>query len=65
MQQIIQVSVSNIIYNYNVKMPEIFHRFYEEFTHHLGTKQREDVEEKNWVKPLLCLQRAPLPIFGR
>lgn len=43
-------------------MPEIFHRFCEEFTHHLATKQREDVEEKNWVKPLLCLQRVPLSI---
>lgn len=38
-------------------MAEIFHRFYEKFTHHIGTKQRGDVEEKNWVKPLLYLQR--------
>jgi len=38
-------------------MTEIFHRFYKKFTHHLGTKQREDVEGMNWVKPLLCSQR--------
>ena len=38
-------------------MAEIFHRFYQKYSHHLGTKQREDVERKNWVKPLLCLQR--------
>ena len=47
-------------------MDEIFRRFYENFTHHPRTKQREDVEGKNWVKPLLCLQRIlPLSSFDR
>lgn len=37
-------------------MAKIFKRFQEKYTHHLETRQRGDVEGKNWVKPLLCLQ---------
>lgn len=58
----IQVFVSTIIYSKNVKMALISHRFFEKFTHHLGTKQKGDVEGKNWVKPLLCLLR--ISAFG-